>query len=602
VTVEQLIAVVACFVTAALAALLYVVLRRARQARPSAATAAMIGLSAFLILLGSALLFLDALAPDGVVHYAVPLALAAMAVGNALAIARDVLRSRRTETDLETLVRERTLELRRAQTDLVQAEKLASVGLLAAGVAHEINNPAAYVLANLTLLRDSLDALREQRAALERAGTSRGADVPTQAEMHSSDHLADETLRDAVEGLLRIRDIVADLRSLAQQEAHDPEPVRLAKVVETSAALALPTIRHRASLKLLLDRAPLVLGHAGKLSQVVINLVVNAAEAIREDATHPGHIVVRTLLLDDEAAQRVVLEVADNGRGIAAAQIGEIFRPLYTTKRSGTGLGLAICRRIVEEHGGRIEVESIVGEGTTVRVLLPELPAGFASSLPELQTGRFGALVPAAPIEPPAELALHAALPPFAALPTAELAPHAALPTAELTLHAALPPTELALHAALPPVPTPIEAPRVGRTSTPAPSSVEPFERRLVMIIDDEALLLKVLARFLRRWHRVAVAASVDEALRLLRDGADPDVLICDLMMPMKSGAEFYLTLQRERPELAERLTFMSGGSTDDRLNEFARTVGRATLVKPLAPYALLVYLDQQFVRRDERA
>jgi len=562
VTIER-IAVVACFVTAALAALLYMVVRRARQARPNAATAVMIGLSALLILLGAALVCLDALAPNGVVHYAVPLALAAISVGNVLAIARNVLRSRRTETDLETLVRERTLELRRAQTDLVQAEKLASVGLLAAGVAHEINNPAAYVLANLTLLRDSLHGLREQRAALERAATSEGAPAPTPAEMHSSDRLADETLRDAVDGLLRIRDIVADLRSLAQEEAHDPEPVRLAKVVETSAALALPTIRHRASLELVLDRAPLVLGHTGKLSQVVINLVVNAAEAIREDATRPGRIVVRTLLLDAEAAERVVLEVGDNGRGIAAAQIGEIFRPLYTTKRSGTGLGLAICRRIVEEHGGRIEVESIVGEGTTVRVLLPELPAGFAANLPELQTGRFGALVPAAAIEPPAELALH---------------------------------------AALPPVPAPIEAPRARRSSVPAPSSVEPFERRLVMIVDDEALLLKVLARFLRRWHRIAVAVSVDEALRLLREGADPDVLICDLMMPIKSGAEFYLTLQRERPELAERVTFMSGGCTDDRLNDFPRSVGRATLVKPIEPNALLAYLDQQFVLRDQRA
>ena len=577
-TVAQLIAVVACFVTAALAALLYVVVRKARHARPNAAPPVMVGLSAFLILLGIALLFLDALAPD--VHYAVPLALAAISLGNVLAVARDVLHSRRTESDLETLVRERTLELRRAQTDLVQAEKLASVGLLAAGVAHEINNPAAYVLANLTLLRDSLHGLREQRAALARAGTSGGADAPTQAEMHSSDRLADETLRDAVDGLLRIRDIVADLRSLAQQEAHDPEPVRLAKVVETSAALALPTIRHRASLELLLDRAPLVLGHAGKLSQVVINLVVNAAEAIRADVTRPGHIVVRTLLLDDEAAQRVVLEVGDNGRGIAAAQIGEIFRPLYTTKRSGTGLGLAICRRIVEEHGGRIEVESIVGEGTTVRVLLPELPAGFSANLPELQTGRFGALIPAKVIEPPVELALHTALPPFAAPP----------------------PTEFTLSATLPPVPAPIEAPRVRRSSVPSPSSVEPFERRLVMIVDDEALLLKVLARFLRRWHRVAVAVSVDEALRLLRDGADPDVLICDLMMPMKSGGEFYLTLQRERPELAERVTFMSGGCTDDRLNDFPRTVGRTTLVKPLEPNALLAYLDEQFVLRDQRA
>lgn len=445
------------------------------------------------------------------------------------------------ETDLEALVRERTLELRRAQTDLVQAEKLASVGLIAAGVAHEINNPAAYVLTNLTLLRESLTGLRAQRQAFAGTSSHVPSPLPSKAEMDASDWLADETLRDAVEGLLRIRDIVADLRSLAQKDAREPEPVRLAKVVETSAALALPTIRLRASLELSLDQVSMVLGHPGKLSQVVINLIVNAAEAMSEPleasgSSRPGRIEIRTLSLPNEIA----LEVRDNGRGIPAAQLGEIFRPLHTTKRSGTGLGLTICRRIVEEHQGRIEVESIVGEGTTFRVVLPELADPGSVGPRDLRTGPFLSL----------------------AAVTSESLTVAGEPLGE----------------------SPIAAP-------PA-TSASVDDRKLVMIVDDEALLLKVLARFLGRSHRVAAAASVDEALRLVREGAVPAIVLCDLMMPGKSGAELYVALQRERPELAARITFMSGGGTDEKLNQFPLSVGRPTLVKPLEPDVLLAYIE----------
>ncbi len=463
---------------------------------------------------------------------------------------RELLATDRAEASLEAQVRERSDALRRAKSDLVQVEKLASVGLIAAGVAHEINNPAAYALANLAGLRESLDALRAQRRALLAVAPS--GDTPTRVthEAAPGDALADDQLRDALDGLLRIRDIVAEVNSLAQNEPREPEAVSLPRVVEASAALALPTIRDRATLTLELAPVGPVLGHAGKLSQVVINLVVNAAEAMPDRGDRRGRIRVRTAPIEGHVA----LEVSDDGRGIPPEQLGEIFRPLHTTKRAGTGLGLAISRRIIEAHGGRIEVESVLGEGTTFRVLLPDAP-------PPMQP----AAVPAAPRGAPPS-------------PLTAASPRGAPPS---PLTAATSPRTPRPAAAAPRAPAP---PAASATAAP----------RVVMLIDDEALLVKVLSRFLARSHRVVTATSVDEALALVRGGTDPDVLLCDLMMPGKSGADFYGALAHERPDLAARVTFMSGGGANERLDDFRRTVDRPILRKPLEPEAVLAWVDQQ--------
>jgi CheY-like chemotaxis protein len=267
---------------------------------------------------------------------------------------------------------------------------------------------------------------------------------------------------------------------------------------------------------------------------------VNAAEAIPDHDERRGRIDVRTSTLDDF----VVLEVSDDGRGIPPEQLGEIFRPLYTTKRAGTGLGLAISRRIVEAHGGRVEVESVVGEGTTFRVVLPahlsELRAPTPSSSPPPR-------IPAPPVTPPSR------------------------------------------RPATPPVAAPARPAPPGAVSEPRP---------LVLLVDDEALLLKILARFLSRSHRVLTARTADEALALLRDGTTPDLLVCDLVMPGKTGADFYAALAGERPELLSRITFISGGDRDPRLDAFRRGVDRPILSKPLDPEALLAHLQDQLEAR----
>lgn len=537
--VENLI-VALCVGTTALDTLIYASIRASRPALLNPRTPWMVSASVGALLL-------EALGRLGVVPlppHLMPVVLALITVRHIIALTRGFLRVTRPETDLEEEVREKALLLRRAQTDLIRAEKLASVGLIAAGVAHEINNPTAYALANLRLLEDALATLRAHRAAVASRAAGGAAAPPPPTEAQDAERVADEALRDALEGIFRIRDIVADLKSLSQRDVRVPEVVRLAKVIETSVALTRPAVRLSATVELALDQSCFVLGHTGQLSQVIINLVVNAAEAMPEEPTRPGTIEVRTFAVEGEIA----LEVRDNGRGIPAAELGEVFRPHYSTKATGTGLGLAISRRIVEEHGGRIEVESVLGEGTTFRVVLPQHAA------------------PEAP-EP---------------TPDAATAGRASATTAA--------PTNDATRATRPAPAAPI-APLL-RASQPAPAAGA--ARKLVLLIDDEAFLLKILARFIGRQHRVTTASSADDALRLVRDGANPDLVLCDLVMPGKSGADFYLTLQRERPDLAERVTFMSGGGTDAKLHDFASAVGRPRLQKPLEPDALLAYLDAQ--------
>ncbi len=255
-------------------------------------------------------------------------------------------------------------ERREMQARLLVADRLASVGTLAAGVAHEINNPLAYVLANLTR------ALH----LLERKGSPQAAELSG-------------LVREAQDGAARVRRIVQDLRVFARADDDVREQVDLRDVVRSSVHLADNEIRHRARLELALSPIPLVDGNQGRLGQVVVNLLVNAAQAIPEGAADRNVIRVSTRV---DAAGRPVLEVSDTGPGIPVEIQGRIFDPFYTTKRQseGTGLGLTICAGIVASLGGKIELESEPGRGSTFRIVLPR-----ATSSMKLR---------AAPVTPPA--------------------------------------------------------------------------------------------------------------------------------------------------------------------------------------------------------
>ncbi len=241
---------------------------------------------------------------------------------------------------------------------LLLADRMASMGTLAAGVAHEINNPLAYIKGNLDYVLETL------------AGeTGLDPDVVL-------------ALEDAREGANRVRAIVRDLKMFSRAGAASKGPVDVEAVVTSSIAMAWNEIRHRARLVRRAGNPPPVLASEARLGQVVLNLVVNAAQAIPEGATEAHEIRVETGVAADG---RVFIEVADTGVGITPETRRRMFDPFFTTKAigDGTGLGLSICHAIVTELGGEIAVESDPGRGTTLRVLLaPATPVAAVEAAP----------------------------------------------------------------------------------------------------------------------------------------------------------------------------------------------------------------------------
>ncbi len=240
-------------------------------------------------------------------------------------------------------------ERRELLARLAVTDRMASLGTLAAGVAHEINNPLAYVITNLSLLSQELCGARERSAR--------------------DPEIVRTMLKDALEGAARVHGVVRDLRMLSRPD-DQPQPTDVRAVLGWSLKMLHNEIRHRARLVEEYEEVPLVQGDESRLGQVFVNLLVNAAQAIPDG--NANHHVIRVRARAASPA-RVVVEVSDTGGGIAPENLGRIFDPFFTTKPigSGTGLGLSICHGIVKSLGGDITVESELGGGTTFRVALP---------------------------------------------------------------------------------------------------------------------------------------------------------------------------------------------------------------------------------------
>ncbi len=248
-------------------------------------------------------------------------------------------------------------ELKAMQARLLDSDRLATLGMLAAGVAHEINNPLTYVIAALDLTEESL--------------AEKVDDLPR---LELSDAL--ESLRDARQGAMRVKAIVGDLKAFSRAEQDHPERLSLPRLLDSAIGIASNAIKHRASLVRDYGAAPVVEGNEARLGQVFVNLLVNAAQAIPDGQTERNEIRVA---LRADARGNAVVEVSDTGVGIPPEIIDRIFDPFFTTKAgTGTGLGLAISRNTITAMGGDITVESRPGSGTTVRVVLP---AGAAVSV-----------------------------------------------------------------------------------------------------------------------------------------------------------------------------------------------------------------------------
>jgi signal transduction histidine kinase len=257
----------------------------------------------------------------------------------------------RLNETLEARVEERTAELRETQAQLTQAEKMKSLGQLVAGVAHELNNPIGFVHANLQLLDEYVVKLLEaQRAGVDQAPIREAIE---------------KLLMRSREGTERVKKIVQDLRTFSRMDQAELQYADLNQEIERALTLMEPRFRNEISVEREFGDLPRVRCYAGQLNQVILNLLMNACDALGERGT----IRIRTR----RCGEGVRLEFSDDGPGISPEVCRRIFDPFFTTKPvgAGTGLGLSLSHSIVERHGGRLIVDSEVGVGTTFAIDLP---------------------------------------------------------------------------------------------------------------------------------------------------------------------------------------------------------------------------------------
>jgi signal transduction histidine kinase/CheY-like chemotaxis protein len=262
--------------------------------------------------------------------------------------------------ELERLVDERTRELAQRRLQAESAARLAALGEMAAGIAHEINNPLAAVFGNIDFVAIQVnrlvEAVRAGRFELDK-WTGRLADVTA-------------TIEDTRLGAERIRTIVDDMRLFSRAHEAQRQRVDVDRCIDWAVRMTAGQVKQRARVTKLLGKVARVEASESRLGQVLVNLIVNAAQAMPEPAQESSEITIATRM--DERGQ-VLIDVADNGSGIPAEQLRRIFDPFFTTRPVGvgTGLGLSICHGIVSSLGGTLTVESKVGAGSRFTIALP---------------------------------------------------------------------------------------------------------------------------------------------------------------------------------------------------------------------------------------
>jgi two-component system NtrC family sensor kinase len=363
---------------------------------------------------------------------------------------------------------------------LAQSERLAALGTLLAGIAHEMNNPLSYTLLGIEQALEGLAHLG----------------VPPEATAKLR-----EALDSAHNGATRVAAVVGQLRASSRADAGERGPVELRRVLEAALRVTQNEIHHRARLVTDLSDVPPLLGSEQRLEQVCLNLLVNAVQAL-PDGRAENEIRVS---LRPSAAGEAIIEVSDNGLGIPEDVRSRIFDPFFTTKPVGLGLGLglSICHGIVTAHGGTITVESSLGHGTTFRVVIPIQADTMQAAGSSTGTGSKGG------------------------------------------------------------------------------GGEAPPRRRRVLVIDDEPALASMIRRVLDKQCDVEVANDAREGLARLAEGADYDVILCDLMMPDMTGMDLFAEIARRRPGIERKFVFMTGGAFTPRATEFLAQIKNRRLEKP---------------------
>ncbi|ABB33686.1 sensor histidine kinase, Cache_1, HAMP, PAS and PAS domain-containing [Geobacter metallireducens GS-15] len=284
----------------------------------------------------------------------------------------DVTEAKRSALELE----QANTELKETQSQMLQREKMASIGQLAAGVAHEINNPMGFITSNLGTLRKYGDKLLEFMAFIAEKAESHldlRKEIEAERRRLKIDYVADDLenlITESLEGAERVRKIVADLKSFSRVDEAEYKVVDLTECLDSTINIVWNELKYKATLKKEYGELPPLRCYPQQLNQVFMNLLVNAAHAIETQ----GEITVRTRSKEGW----VSIAIEDNGCGIPDDVMARIFEPFFTTKEvgRGTGLGLSISYDIVKKHGGEITVTSEQGKGTTFVVRLPSCAAG----------------------------------------------------------------------------------------------------------------------------------------------------------------------------------------------------------------------------------
>ncbi len=365
---------------------------------------------------------------------------------------------------------------------------MTAMNSLAAGVAHEINNPLSFIMGNVAYLVEEFERVRPSlgEELIEEWG---GA------------------LDDLKEGAVRVRDIVQQLGGMVPDIDEGLGNVDLGALLDTTLALVQNQIRHRAHLVREYAGSNYAWTNAAILSQVLLNLLLNAAESME-----PGHVDENELrlVLRSGSEGRVTIEVRDTGCGIAPDVLPHVFDPFFSTKPvgDGTGMGLTVTRRLLTQLEGHITVRSTVGEGSSFIVSLPALDRS---------------------------------------------------------------------------------APRRPSLTEDIPKRYSDVAR--ILVVDDEHAVLRMVERILNK-HEVTSCDEGEEALKLLREN-EYDIIFCDLMMPEMDGEELYQAVLRDKPDLAKRFVFITGGAFTADAMRFAKEISNPLLEKPFTPVQLRAVVDQ---------
>lgn len=253
--------------------------------------------------------------------------------------------------------------LKKTQQQLIHNEKMVSLGQLAAGVAHEINNPLSYLSSNLETLQEYID---QYEAIIEKSFIDSTADSTDIDELNYLKEDSKELLCACLNGVKRVADIVTNLKQFSKKGSSEFSPTNLIEVIEDSLAIVTNKIKYKYDVSINHESESLIVdGNFGQLQQVFVNLFINAIDAMPEK----GSLSIQTLSRDNEA----VIKVQDNGIGMKNDTITRIFEPFYTTKddSKGTGLGLSVSYAIITKHNATITVNSSVGKGTTFTLTFP---------------------------------------------------------------------------------------------------------------------------------------------------------------------------------------------------------------------------------------